>query len=140
MCWSTKKPAVLKMAEKDRSVFKVIKQIDERFSSYFKRFPYEIGKLYETKIGNHKVICGHLCIEEGFHSYSNKCKWEPLYQVIDTVYRVVFGNLSLAIFDSSVIYKPVRVSCIIPKGSLYYENEYGEIVSNKIILKEIIND
>ena len=140
MCWNTKNPAVLKMAEKDRAVFKVVEQIDGKLLSYFKSFPYEIGKLYETKIGDRKVICGRLCIEKGFHSYSNKCKWEPLYQIIDTMHKVTFGNHSLAIFDFSVIYKHVRVSCIIPKGSLYYENEYGEIVSNKIILKEIIDN
>lgn len=140
MCWRTKKPAVLKMAEKDRAVFKVIQQIDERLSSYYKRFPYEIGKLYETKIGDRKVKRGELCIDEGFHSYSNKCKWEPLYQIIDTIHKVTFGNFVLAIFDFSVLYKHVRVSCIIPKGSLYYENEKGEIVSDKIIIKKIIYD
>lgn len=140
MCWNTKKPAVLKMAEKDRAVFKVVEQIDEKLLSNYRKFPYEIGKLYETRIGDRKAAFGRLRIEEGFHSYSNKCKWEPLYAFPDTVYRVAFGNLSLAIFDLSVIHKHVRVSCIIPKGSLYYENEYGEIVSDKIIIKEIVED
>ena len=139
MCWSTKKPAVLKMAEKDIAVFKVVEQVDEKLLSYCKGFPYEIGKLYETRIGDRKVKCGRLCIEEGFHSYSNKCKWKPLDQITDTIHKVTFGNCVLAI-DISILYEHVKVNCIIPKGALYYENEHGEIVSDKIIIKEITDD
>lgn len=31
----------------------------------------------------------------------------------------------------------VLVKCIIPEGSIYFINEYGEIVSNQIILTKI---
>ena len=28
-----------------------------------------------------------------------------------------------------------KLNCIIPKGSEYYENEFGEIVSNRLLVK-----
>jgi hypothetical protein len=34
---------------------------------------------------------------------------------------------------------PVLMKCIIPAGTTYYENKKGEIVSEKLIVKEIDN-
>ena len=31
----------------------------------------------------------------------------------------------------------VKAECILPKGTEYYENEYGEIISNQIVIKEL---
>lgn len=73
-----------------------------------RNFNYELNVLYECK-GFDKDLRYGSTGYQGFHSYNI----HP---------------------DSGRI----TVKCIIPKGSLYYTGEYGQRMSNKIIVKELV--
>ena len=139
MCLITEQKTPL-IAEKDMVVYKVM---ETNLCSFFQYFPYEIDKLFETEIKHndetiwtaccsldsdylmqkYKVDCvrdlkGHpklICLKYGFSS----CKSIKVASEINHGYR-------------GTIYR-----CIIPKGSEYYKDKVGFIISNKIIIKKI---
>ena len=83
--------------------------------SYYQSFKYKIGVLYELD-GYMVPIKGYRndTIEVGLHSYSTRAK----------AFREKGG------WDYKVIHE-----CIIPKGSIYYHNDYKEeYVSDQIII------
>ena len=126
MCWYTKnknnaKPIV---AEKDIKVYKVLTVGGDSILSPCQYFEWELGVLYEEDI---KVDTTGLetYINNGFHSL----KIPPLYNggfwcIGD---KKLFGRCT---YD-------VVFEAIIPKGSVYYENEDGEIVSTALKLEGI---
>ena len=137
MCWISKTPAILKIASEDIKVFKIIEKFENNIISAYKGFRYKIGQLYETEIRLTETFSSAF-IQQGFHSYSNECRLERDCTYLEQpAFRIMFKGSRLDGFSKVSYYK---VNCIIPKGSQYYENEFGEIVSNKIIIKEIIDD
>ena len=139
MCWISKTPAILKIASEDIKVFKIIEKFENNIISAYRGFEYKIGQLYETEIGLTETFSTS-SIRQGFHSYSNECRLEQGCTYLkQPAFRIMFKGTCL---DSFGCYKVsyCKVNCIIPKGSQYYENDMGEIVSDKIILKEIIDN
>ena len=98
------------IAKKDIVVYKcLIKQATTLVSPYI-GFIYKLRTLYEASLGV-TIYNNTTVIAEGFHAYSDKKhalrKW------------------------NNEVYK-----CIVPKGSKYYlSTKYGEIVSDKLIIK-----
>ena len=93
------------IAKKDIPVWKyVIPIAPAKYNSFFWNFTYERG--YEYSIINKKPfgIIGWV-IDRGFHSYNHR---------------------------NNINYHWIRF--YIPKGSLYYIGQYGDIVSNRIVL------
>ena len=155
MCWngySNQK----RVAEKDIETFKVVFRSNKgKYYPYFQtnKMVYEKDACYKTNLTKEKNRDGSITIHSGFHSYS----------IANTIIR---KNTSWCIKRFSVFTKddmylesyidngtnfeynlgggvtlnarPYFVRCIIPKGATYYENAQGEIVSNKIIVKEEI--
>lgn len=121
-----------KVAEKDIPIFKVLHfSPDKGLYSPIQRFSYVLGQIYTTemtygsegKFANHeewKWVDGLsfekkkdlIVIAEGFHAYTDK-------------------NFLPKVFFAYIVAKG-----IVPKGSLYYENHLGLIVSNTIKLIE----
>lgn len=124
MCWSSFHP-IKKVAEKDIIVYKVLNVSGK---SYYKGFCYEKGKLYS--LNKQLKITNLNYIKEGFHSYSEGSSfcWN------------IFFNTLIVKSPSGLIYenypKGILVRCVVPKGSEYYVNKLGEVVSNKIIVYE----
>lgn len=140
MCLITEQKTPL-IAEKDIVVYKVM---ESKLRSFFRYFQYEIDKLFETEIKEndenlwiaccsldtdylqkkYKVDCvrdlkGHpnlICLKYGFSS----CKSIKVALIVNDACR-------------GTIYK-----CIIPKGSEYYKDKVGFIISNKIIIKKLV--
>lgn len=139
MCWFGERNAVLKIAEEDINVFKIAIKSENTIISAYKGFQYKIEQLYETEINLEKGYT-FASIDKGFHSYSNKCRLiKGCSHFGYSAFRIMFKTRLLDSFGRHAV-PYCRVDCIIPKGSQYYENEYGEIVSNKIILKKVIDD
>ena len=129
MCLQTiwKKP---KIAKTNKTVYKVMYIYGAKeASSQFSRFKYFLNQLYTCDIKEIDDNCSYddialrwkndLRIEyksigEGFHSFYKKRMCDDMINV---------NNLSF--------YK-----CIIPKGSKYYEDGTGLVVSNQIIIKK----
>ena len=90
-------------------------------------------------------------IDIGLHSYSRECKIEktqrkqtPQNTTMNflIVYPKNYNGSKLFggthTYSDSIIYSlrriPVMVKAIIPKGTTYYENSRGEIVSEKLVI------
>lgn len=153
MCWTTFdiRRTVGRVAKNDIEVYKVMVmkplEDEELFYSAYRDFPYKKGDLY--KLGSKIKI--EMLIEEsityyrifkGFHSYNSQstflCKEHNNRRESLAVYSINKEKVDSYIENDGItprILKKVR--CIIPKGSVYFENEFGEIVSNKIIIKNV---
>jgi len=62
-------------------------------------------------------------------------------QGINVCVRSINGSGTIDNISSIYVERKLIIAkFIIPKGSEYYENQNGEIVSNQIIFKEEVND
>jgi hypothetical protein len=124
------------IAAEDLIVYKVLSvPSPDYFCSIYRSFGYKVGQLYKTKITrstNGTVFDSRddiaydnfdpkelIFIKQGFHSANKKLR------------------LSHEVDDDT----KVLVECIIPKGSKYYTNRTGCVVSNQIIVTgKIVKD
>ena len=150
---------VLSTAQEDIECFKIVgvRKLQyfkkfllgkEKIFSYFRGYKYSLNKLYKIdKIDVCKNSCQYM-IYYGFHSYSSKhCSTHWALNSFQSLTLEVRTNnhsmITIAIYPLGFIHKKLLqktevVRCIIPKGSKYAINNIGEIVSDQIILKEII--
>ena len=141
MCWITNKKLKFKIAKENIPIYKICRKEDDKILSYFKHFEYRLGRLYNT---NFEVAFDTKMSEiyKGFHSYSlNRTYYEKRYDVIkvyknESFIELIFNSNSNRLNDYSF---GIVVSGYIPKGSAYALNEYGEYVSDSIILNKIEN-
>ena len=141
MCWITNKKLKFKIAKENIPIYKICRKEDDKILSYFKHFEYKLGRLYNT---NFEVAVDIKMSEiyKGFHSYSlNKTYYEKRYDIIsvfknESFIELIFNSNSNRLNDYS---SGIVVSGYIPKGSAYVLNEYGEYVSDSIILNKIEN-
>ena len=129
MCWTTKKPIVRLIAEKNVPVFKVCRSLSGKICSFFKLYDYSLNLSY-TQLEPLRIKAVN-SIEEGFHSYSSQC----IAKIQGSVLCIKFENRE--IFSYPYYDWVILVEGIIPKGSEYLINEHGECVSNSICLTEI---
>lgn len=153
MCWATVDigRTIGRVAKNDIEMYKVMVmkplEDEELFYSAYHDFPYKKGDLY--KLGSQTEIdmlreesITFYRIFKGFHSYNSQstflCKEHNNIGESLAVYSIDKGKVESYIENDGItprILKKVR--CVIPKGSVYFENEFGEIVSNKIIIKNV---
>ena len=117
MCWFGLNKSIV--AEKNIKVFKICLKKKGKILSYYNEFVYEVGAEYSATFGIRIKDFGRIAIYEGLHSYSSDCCLK-IYK--EGIYCDWFGRGEPI----------VKVDCIIPKGAIYYENEKGEIVSNRL--------
>lgn len=131
MCWTGNDTAVRKIAERDFYVYKLGRASDEGFCSLYQNFiykPKEINKkveLYPIQFFLDESSC---VIYEGYHSYKDIAM--P-YSGLGFYYRTIYLGKIAEEIKLHNIYS--IATFIIPKGSEYYENDEGEIVSSNII-------
>lgn len=131
MCWigTNDEELTPKIAEDNIPVEKIVvldTNLDNEecwYSAYFNK-EYELNTTYKT---NDMFLFDDYMIEKGFHSYKGV--------------KIVINKKTGGIYiyskhdkklDSWCIHNKAIMSCVIPKGSIYYENRHGEIVSNTI--------
>jgi len=138
MCFIGIKPLgnISNIAEEPIEVYKVLRKdsLGELYAPYMCGFSYMLGKIYETTIEFLDISEGYIKIENGFHSYSKECISTLTTEWVG-VSSITGGRRLLGFkigFSNYIVMK-----CIIPKGATYYENKYGEIVSDKL---QIINE
>lgn len=133
MCWKTKniENTIRQTATKNIVVYKVL---NKHGISTFQEQKYIMNKETEPLYVYPEINDGHLgewYIFEGHHSY--RCK--PFQTKKG---KICFGNKGSLRYQS---YKKSKINihtAIIPKGTCYYENEYGEVVSDSIIVTDMI--
>lgn len=150
MCWIGK-TTDKKVAEKDIVVYKVLRQKEDDksilYAPYFQSFKYELGREYhmDKKI-NHSPhytimdissISDIVSINQGFHCYNGKCKCCCRHdRHIDVASKSDTGLI--AYFRDMCRYKLVISKGLIKKGTEYYENEYGEIVAESLLIEKLV--
>lgn len=136
MCWTTNKfiHRESKIAEHDIKMFKVCSPSILGINtvvSYYWELPYALNQVYDSlKNGLRLEVYGpdYAEINEGFHSYSLDC---------NIVKQTVISIWNNRTFLDSYNVDSIIVYGYIPKGSVYYINERGEYVSDKICLTKI---
>lgn len=146
MCWSAiNKSDLNRHIAKDNipvTKFVAVFGNDDIFS-YYNDFAYKIGEVYNTKLGKPHLsdtYWGEMnVINHGFHSYSVKVKIRKRdSQLLNAILNSRYADGFLKTFKhpNRGIGNMAVADCIIPKGSAYYLNSYGEYVSDSI---KIIN-
>lgn len=79
-------------------------------------------------------------IDKGIHCYSTKCTFEHSSVTARNRIRVNLTKKqaphemgTLHLYKEDMYYDPVIVLCTIPKGTTYYQNNAGEMVTEKLI-------
>ena len=155
MCWKTNKLelATAKTANKPIKAFKVCRKTeDENISaSYYRTCLYEVNETYgvdmEIPETNDCFLYG---VHKGIHSYNpdnviirvthdysayNIPSDLTLYY-LDLIEIFSENNIRLDYFVT-IKESLTRMECTIPEGATYYENEFGELVSNTITVNSI---
>ena len=142
MCWKSKKLKI-KIAKRDIPVWKVVYRDKssyetECYALYHRTYYYLKGEIQHSCmhfINNLNHILGY----EGFHSYSKKLNpiitGEGIY-----IIKKYFLGLRKKVIELYPNQRCIKIAefCI-PKGANYAINEKGEIISDKIIFKNIID-
>jgi hypothetical protein len=149
MCWTNKSKPIEKLANNDIPVYKlVIDNGENSVLSYFyndKNTPFKRGKVQKKVriFPCYYLEGGYYEINEGYHSYSLNCKLEKILNNHDIsiseqlwyVHKIDENKKEKYwLKDTDRIGK-----FIIPKGVIYYVNDDGDYVSEKIKLVDIIN-
>lgn len=122
MCWSSKTKPVLQIAEEDIPVKKILlcrEGTNNYVSPCYREFSWNVNKVHTTKLGEPIKPFLTYDISQGFHSCENIRALGTFWAI---GWHVIFERDSYE----------VVLNAIIPKGSEYYKNEYGEYVSNKL--------
>ena len=140
MCWKSKNKPILKIADKDIPVKKLL---DEHrlglFSPFMSQFKWNLGEERESEMEepDYSLSSDDWRIRLGLHSLeeAREAKLDTTYYGIAYGYYCK-GNYIAFSADTLFPY-----DAIIPKGANYYVNEYGEFVSDrlKIIGKAELN-
>ena len=126
MCWNGHSEQK-KVAEKDINVYKIGRVQDNRFICEFRHFYYEKWIPNKELVLRENLWMGSISINEGYHSYKSvSIEFNSLSDTIKFIYRgYVRHPYRDGLYDLATF--------IIPKGSVYYENLNGEIVSSNIL-------
>lgn len=142
MCWITNKKLKFKIAKENIPIYKICRKINDEITSYYKLFEYRLDWLYNTNF-EVSLAANMTEIYKGFHSYSpKKTYFEKRYDTTIDIFKseslieflLVSNSNKIASYPFGIV-----VSGYIPKGSAYAFNEYGEYVSDSIILNKIEN-
>ena len=133
MCWIGKN--IKHKAKRNITVYKIVNNCSgSGIRSYFQRYEWEIGKIHLSKF---KIILlsqncrNYIKIREGLHSYSNKCQIDFRKYCYDIGITDKKHKYNFCYYLKSS--KLCKLTCVIPKGAVYYYNDEGEYVSNKLI-------
>lgn len=140
MCWYCDKLKI-KRAKKDIPVWKIVtfptnNSCDNICKSLYAKHTYLKGELEINPIEfevNRNGIKG----STGFHSYSNKLKWEMDNGSIYVYKKRIFSNFKDYIIAVGSSNRIARFH--IPKGYQYAENRKGEIISSAIVFDNFID-
>ena len=141
MCWRCDKLKI-KRAKQDIPVWKIVTSLidnscDNICKSLYAGHIYLKDKLEITSI-EFEVERNGIIGSTGFHSYSNKLKWEKDDGFILIYKKKIFSNFKNYI--NSVGQSNARIARFhIPKGYQYAENKNGEIISSAIVFDGFID-
>jgi hypothetical protein len=135
MCLILRRDEISSIAEEDIIVYKLMCEANSvTVKSPYLHYEYIFNKLYKTIIKETDDFCYFDTIDEYY--YQNLNEDVELKSLSEGFHSALTINRLLNINGTTdyPIYK-----CIIPKGSVYFKDETGLIISNQIIItKEIV--
>lgn len=146
MCWAGDINK-LKIAEEDIPIYKVMvikHDENEHFISFFREAVYKKNALMTSNIEYNCLGFVH----KALHSYSikNTLADTDIYILGKDIYdSIIISSLCSDIVVENYDY-PLEIGRLklilgyIPKGSKYCENDYGEIVSNQLVMTKICSE
>lgn len=139
MCLVVHRDTQKKIAEEDIIVYKELRYIYENVvSACYQDFEYVLNTFYKTEIKESEEQY-HTCYDE-LDDHTLSSTYENWTRNKDLVsYAQGFHSaMSQDRFKELSYYNSSIYECVIPKGSEYYENLSGLVVSNQIIIKNKI--
>ena len=141
MCWESSKLKI-KTAKKDISVWKIVylyvDNSPNKCCSFFNNFVYTKDVL-ETTSMDFRVRKNGIDGNMGFHSYSNKLKWEIRNDSIFVLKKKIPFRVQDFI-EYYNYYSDTKIAKFhIPTGTKYAKNKDGEIISSAIVFDNFIN-
>lgn len=130
MCWKFHGKAKSKVATKDLTVYKIVRNATSRqCESYYQKYIYNLDLQPSTIIVPDRYTENLTTIHEGYHSYQAIENVTNPSDILDyrlfkwsgEIYAIYKKNTSMYV-----------ATFIIPKNTKYYINEWGDIVSEQI--------
>lgn len=137
MCWKGKYKPII--AKNNISIYKImlrefIDPTHSRIVSYYQGFPYILNVKVVEELPTHYIPdnMGYVRITKALHSYSKEYTRLEKYSTGFLVKsNLIDSSLDFYTFDRR---GTLIMDGFIPKGATYCMNEYGEIISNELIL------
>lgn len=150
MCLITTQQEAFISAE-DMTVYKALHHRMKKVCAIHREFYYDIGKLYETEIKEVEKSYQRLAADEVDEKTLNRLDeyigWGRGYVNRTPIHiRYIGQGFHSALRESrarqlgSDSYSNFIYRCTIPKGSEYFLNPSGLVVSNKLIINELIGE
>lgn len=129
MCYTaaTKEAQTPHIANEDIKVYKLCKLCNNKVLSIVQLYTYRPYEKQHTISLRLLRLYNYFYIENGYHSYKHA-------MFIDGTHNIIINDKGHTKIDNAIIGE-----FIIPKGSTYYENNSGEIVSSNIIFTGIFS-
>lgn len=130
MCWTTKNTPVKEIAQENMVVYK-------RLGVIYTRKWYTFWK--KTPIAYTSEIYGYRYEPYGFNPPVN-LNPEPIaaYSGMHTKIEAGYHSYEEPPYPNPFFSEHRAVKCIIPKGSVYYINDHGELVSSHLVVTDKI--
>jgi hypothetical protein len=135
-------------AEKDITVIKILKKKDNQLYSpcYNMLYNYNDLAVSEVHVEQKGDFCPIVIIDKGIHCYNPNCEFlivqnEKMRTGISVKHLEPERHVGVycnADYIDDNDYKHVAVKCTIPRGTIYWENYLGEIVTNRLIIGEVV--
>jgi len=150
MCWKTRKVERTEKKISPESGVRVFKIVSLRkgeylYAAYHGDFEYKLGKV---AVSHMEISFKHewdvSFVEEAIHSYlsDNVIVWKTSSCGIYSIYNIVDGGIDSTldwfIDDIGHGTKRVVMEGIIPPGTPYYVNEYGEVISEQLLPTNVV--
>jgi hypothetical protein len=149
MCLDLKKFAIPRIALKDITVYKFLRQIDSGITPYvtpYRHSPISIGETYTSKLERNGSFFKESSIDKGIHSLKSISNAKDLADLNSYIDGLMVSNQLKVIEEANRNYKThVVVECIIPAGSIYYVGIFGaydkkSYASNKLKYVKIVEN
>ena len=137
MCWRSSTLVTKNSGDIKVPIYKVLGLTYGALKAYFHSdFLYMLDHIYENKINPERYAPNLYFISEGLHCYSAKCKFRYNYHGVLVTCLTETRSYPNSLYTTAVVTKGY-----IPPNTTYYINEEREIVTESLVLTELmIND
>lgn len=150
MCWKTRNIERTEKKISPESGVRVFKIVNLRkgkyiYAAYHRDFKYKLGKV---AVSHREISFKHELdvsfVEEAIHSYLSdsvivrKTSSCVIYSIDNMVDGSIYSKLDWFIDNIGHGTRMVVMEGIIPHGTPYYVNEYGEVISEKLLPTNVV--